>query len=133
MTVAPILDFIEKMSHDPQSVVEEHTQLGVIRAGTNLHFWLGNADATATVRFEGLVQAVGRDGPPSFETVRPVRALGQNAIVLSLKNDWKKWHVTFRVDDQAGNTLISVDAGGDDHYYRDRQHHWFFEFNSVAA
>jgi hypothetical protein len=73
MTVAPILDFIEKMSHDPQSVVEEHTQLGVIHAGTNLHFWLGNADATATVRFEGLVQAVGRDGLPSFETIRPVR------------------------------------------------------------
>jgi hypothetical protein len=30
--------------------------------------------------------------------------------VLSLKNDWQKWHVTFRVDDQAGNMLISVDA-----------------------
>jgi hypothetical protein len=75
----------------------------------------------------------GADGLPSFETIRPVRALGQNAIVLSLKNDWQKWHVTFRVDDQAGNMLISVDAGGDDHYYRDRQHHWFFEFNSVAA
>jgi hypothetical protein len=133
MAVAPILDFIQKMSQDPQSTVEEHAHLGDIRAGTNLHFWLGNADATATVRFEGLVQAVGQDALPSFDTMRPVRALGQNAIVLSLKNDWQKWHVTFYVDDQTGTRLISVDTGGDDHYYRDRQHHWFFEFNTVAA
>jgi hypothetical protein len=36
VAVASILDFIQKMSQDPQSAVEEHSHLGEICVGTNL-------------------------------------------------------------------------------------------------
>jgi hypothetical protein len=127
----PVLDFIYKMSQDPQSKIEEHVRTGNLVVGTNLHFSLTNVDHNATVRFEGLVQSVGADNPPTFEIWRRIRAVGSNAIALTLANDIHRWHVTFHVDDDHGENIVSVDTGGDDHYYRDRLHHWFFEFQGI--
>jgi hypothetical protein len=129
----PVLEFIQKMSQDSRANIEERSRVRDLPVGTKLRFLLSTPDATATVRCEGLVQSAGRNNTSSIEVPWTIGAAGPNAIALTLQNDWKSWHVTFKVVTEEGEPLIHLDVGGDDKYWRDRQHHWFFEFQALST